>query len=274
MNRKPSFTNAILDFLEGKGFYLVVLLCVTVVGFSGWYLATQLGGPGDEPIDAVTATAPVTDGDAETAGSVPETGESAPVSGKAGIRVPAGSKPSPDPSASPSTEVTDPNPALTPAVSPETGAETGAETEEERVTTQVPLVYTWPVKGDVITAHSGDELVYNETMGDWRVHEGLDIAAVPGTEVLAAAAGTVAAIDAHDLMGTTVVIDHGEGMVSCYANLQSVPAVNVGDRVYTGTVIGAVGATAIAESAMAGHLHFSLTKEGAAVDPMDYLPQP
>lgn len=272
MNRKPTFTNAVLDFLEGKGFYLVVLLCVAVVGFSGWYLATQVGQSADDTVDAVTASGAIDATDAEVSGDMPGDEVGAPVSGRTEIKVPTVTSPAP----SQSPEVTEPTPATEPTPSTEPEEDKPAQTQNAAggMTTPVPLVYTWPVKGTVLTAHSADELVYNETMGDWRVHPGLDIAADAGTNVLATAAGTVTAIDAHDLMGTTVVIDHGEGMVSCYANLQSVPAVGVGDKVYTGTVIGAVGSTAIAESAMAGHLHFELMKDGVSVQPLDYLPQP
>ena len=269
MQRKPTFFSTVVKFLDGKGFYLVVLFCVAMVGFSGWYLATRLIGTEDEPVDAVTATAPVTDGEAEASGKVAGEGESAAVSGKTQIRVPADTEPSPSPSAGGK----DPEPAQSPTPSTEPESEQ-TQTAEGGMTTPVPLVYTWPVKGDVLTDHSGDRLVYDQTMGDWRVHSGMDIAAVPGTKVLAAAAGTVTAVEQDDLMGTVVTIDHGEGVVSRYANLGAVPDAAVGDKVYTGTVIGAVGETAIAESAMAAHLHFELTEDGAAVDPLDYLPAP
>lgn len=272
MNRKPTFTNAVLDFLEGKGFYLVVLLCVAVVGFSGWYLATQVGGV-DDTVDAVTASGPLDSADTEVSAGSPGEEAETPVSGRTEIKVPTVTSPAP----TQSTEVTEPKPTTQPVPStqPEDEPE-AAQTQSSGggMSTPVPLVYTWPVKGEVLTGHSADELVYNETMGDWRVHTGMDIAAAPGTNVLSTAAGTVAAIDTHDLMGTTVVIEHGEGMVSYYSNLQSVPAVEVGEQVHTGTVIGAVGNTAIAESAMAGHLHFELTKNGDSVQPLDYLPQP
>jgi murein DD-endopeptidase MepM/ murein hydrolase activator NlpD len=75
-----------------------------------------------------------------------------------------------------------------------------------------------------------------------------------------------------DLMGTTVIIDHGNGLKSIYSNLAATPTVSAGDSVDTGTVIGAVGDTAIAESERVSHLHFEMTKNGTAVDPSEYLP--
>lgn len=73
-------------------------------------------------------------------------------------------------------------------------------------------------------------------------------------------------------MGTTVVIDHGGELTSTYCNLASQPPVSVGDRVERGTVIGSVGDTAIAESALASHLHLEMAQNGLSVDPLSYLP--
>ena len=115
-------------------------------------------------------------------------------------------------------------------------------------------------------------LSYNPTMDDWRTHDGLDIASAAGTEVKAAAAGTVTAVLQDAMMGTTVVVEHGGGLNSTYSNLAAVPTVAVGDTVGAGSVLGSVGGTAIAESALASHLHFSMSLDGSTVDPLEYLP--
>ena len=73
------------------------------------------------------------------------------------------------------------------------------------------------------------------------------------------------------MMGTTVVIDHGDGCQTTYANLQAQPAVEAGDTVSAGQIIGTVGSTAAAESAQAPHLHFAVAKDGDAVDPEEFL---
>ena len=256
MNRKTTFGQKVLRFLDGKGFYLAVLVCVAAIGVSAWFFTRSLSSGQDDPTagGSVTADAPV-NGTEDDAQSV--LGDDAPltddgsqlVNGDAELEVTA----SPQPEESPA--------------QPE--EETGGE---EELPVSVPLVYTWPVKGELLSAHSGDSLLYDETMGDWRVHQGIDIAAAAGTTVKACAAGTVSAIVQDGLMGTTVIIDHGEDMVSVYSNLQAVPTVAVGDAVYTGDVIGSVGTTAIAESALDSHLHFELTCDGSPVDPLDYLP--
>jgi murein DD-endopeptidase MepM/ murein hydrolase activator NlpD len=132
-------------------------------------------------------------------------------------------------------------------------------------------VYTWPVKGEIISGYSLEVLAYDPTMGDWRTHSGVDIAAELGTPVLAFSAGTVESVAQDDLMGMKVTISHANGVKSIYANLAAKPSVKAGDKVETGTVIGAVGNTAIAESSRPSHLHFEVSKDGVPVDPQDYL---
>ena len=117
-----------------------------------------------------------------------------------------------------------------------------------------------------------DTLAYDETMGDWRTHDGVDIAAEAGTSVMAPAGGTVSDIYTDDLMGTTVVILHADSVLSTCSNLQGVPTVEIGDTVRTGDIIGTVGTSAIAESRQESHLHLSMTRDGVSVDPLEYLP--
>jgi murein DD-endopeptidase MepM/ murein hydrolase activator NlpD len=129
------------------------------------------------------------------------------------------------------------------------------------------------VKGTVIRDYGVETLAYDETMGDWRTHDGVDIAATAGTQVMAPAGGTVTDLYEDDLMGTTVVILHADGVMSTCSNLAAVPTVEVGDTVRTGDIIGSVGATALAESGEASHLHLSMSKNGLSVDPLSYLPE-
>ena len=95
-------------------------------------------------------------------------------------------------------------------------------------------------------------------------HSGMDIAAAAGTPVVAAAAGRV--IDAGDYFcnGNTVWLDHGSGLLTMYAHLASV-AVQVGDTVAPGAVIGAVGATG---RATGPHLHWGMNWFDTRIDPL------
>jgi murein DD-endopeptidase MepM/ murein hydrolase activator NlpD len=143
---------------------------------------------------------------------------------------------------------------------------------EETAAPKAAPVYTWPVKGEVLRDFSVETLSLDPTLGDWRTHSGLDIAASAGVEVLAMSAGKVEQVFADDLMGTTVVIDHGDGLTTTYSNLAGRPAVQAGDEVETGTIIGTVGSTAIGESGLGAHLHLEASLNEEPVDPTDYLP--
>ena len=134
-------------------------------------------------------------------------------------------------------------------------------------------VFTWPVKGEVLRDFSVEALSPDPTLGDWRTHGGLDIASAMGTKVLAMGAGTVREVFEDGLMGTTVVINHGDGLTTTYCNLAGQPTVEPGDLVSTGTILGAVGQTAIAESGMSPHLHLEAWKDGVPADPRELLPE-
>ena len=128
-----------------------------------------------------------------------------------------------------------------------------------------------PVSGDTAMPYSMDALCYNPTTRDWRVHDGVDIAAQAGTAVCAAADGTVYAVYSDEKMGMTVVLHHQDGYITEYASLDENVQVTPGDTVTAGQVIGCVGSTALMESAIGDHVHFTVSCNGAMVDPLDFL---
>ena len=143
-----------------------------------------------------------------------------------------------------------------------------SETDAQPV---APRLVVAPLVGEEVAAFSVDELKYNETLGDWRTHDGIDIAAEVGTQVIAACSGVVTAVRDDDMMGTLVTIAHDDGYETTYANLRSSPGVGEGQYVSAGEVIGAVGGSSIAEFSMPAHLHFSVSKDGVPCDPKEFL---
>ena len=133
--------------------------------------------------------------------------------------------------------------------------------------TKKPFRTGKPVSGQVVVDYAVDCLCYNPTTRDWRTHSGMDFAAESGTEVVAAADGTVYTVYEDEKMGTTVVICHEDGYVTTYCSLDPNVAVSVGDTVALGDVIGYVGSTALMECALGNHVHFSVTCDGESVDP-------
>jgi murein DD-endopeptidase MepM/ murein hydrolase activator NlpD len=137
--------------------------------------------------------------------------------------------------------------------------------------TRKPLQTAAPVEGEIVMVYAMDSLGYNPTTRDWRTHNGVDIAAEEGSKVFAAADGTVYTVYEDDTMGMTVVIRHRDGYITKYASLASEVTVKAGDTVTLGQQIGYVGNTALLESAIGDHLHFSVTCNDEPVDPAEFL---
>ena len=127
-----------------------------------------------------------------------------------------------------------------------------------------------PLDGSTVTVFSMSELLYDETMADWRTHEGLDIQAAEGDAVKTAAAGEVTSVTRDELMGTTVCITHSGGYVTRYSSLQENPPISQGQQLKAGDIVGYVG-TAAAEATMGPHLHFAVEKDGTLIDPKEYV---
>ena len=149
-----------------------------------------------------------------------------------------------------------------------------AETQPPQTQATVPskpLKTGLPVQGSEAAVYSMDALSYNETTRDWRVHNGVDIAADAGTEVCAAADGEVYTVYEDDSMGYTVVIRHDGGYLTRYASLSQDIPVKSGDTVSAGQVIGYVGDSALVETTLGSHIHFSVTHQDEPMNPADFL---
>lgn len=231
----------------GMGFYIALLVCAVAAGVVGYY---ALMNNEAETQDSLVQT-------------VDQQEEQDPVAVDAPEEEPAKPVISDEPVVVESLQ-----PAQEPQEEPE---EASAPVENVPASSEPTLEVVHPVQGETVSVFSVDTLSYDETLGDWRTHDGLDIQAAAGTAVAAAAAGTVLSVSEDGLLGTTVVIDHHNGYVTTYASLQPETAVLAGDEVGAGTVIGTVGNTSLSEAGLGAHLHFAVSKDGVPVDPAGFL---
>ena len=178
--------------------------------------------------------------------------------------------PGTDDVAEPMTNIPAPT-TMAPTTAPATEAPTKAPTQPKQDTTTSAQpksdFLVMPIGGDIIKEFTADQLVFSQTFGDYRAHNGIDIKTAKGEQVKAAGTGTVSAVYADALWGTVVEIDHGDGLTGIYSGLNQSPPIKKGDKVDSTTVIGSVD-TIPAEIADEPHLHFSMKVNGKYVDPV------
>ena len=168
--------------------------------------------------------------------------------------------------------VTDPD-ENKPDPNPDSGNEDTTPPVEEKPTDALPTRFLLPVSGVMQKKHSADVQVFSDTMGDYRVHLGIDIGTVAGASVSAMADGVIAQVWEDFYMGQCVAVSHSGDAYTIYKNLAAeLPeGVVVGATVKAGDVIGTVGESAAVEIADEPHLHVEMTVKGLQVDPTDYL---
>ncbi len=228
-------------FLRRNGLFLAAAVSLAAIGLAAAVLFTRSG-------DAPT---PVSRSDDEQLADV-----TSPAYAHTAVPLPVGTEaaPSPSPAATPApTFIPSPIPDFTPF--PE-------ETPDPALSQLQP-----PVDGSVIRVFAINSLIWSETLGQWMTHPGVDVTANKGDPVYAVLAGTVTAVYADDMLGTTVVIDHGNGLESVYSSLAEQPPVKEGDEVISRQEIGRIGDTALGECAERSHLHFELHYNGSPIDP-------
>lgn len=237
--------------LSTRGFYTILTVCALIIAASAWVLwsdATADEADGTQaslPIVTPAETTPESDIDTpvlgeDDAAAVGDMDEAAPDEGDADDETEA--------------EADD----------------TAAPTEPTPVETVTAPVYVRPVSGAVITPFSGDELLFQPTMGDWRVHTGTDFAAEAGETVMALTNGTVQEVVEDGLYGTCVTVSHDADLVTTYRGLTDVRVV-AGQAVSAGEALGAVAETIDAEAALGTHLHVEAARAGTAVDVLTLL---
>jgi len=155
--------------------------------------------------------------------------------------------------------------------SPEPVSEPEEPSDEQVLSPVSPtLAYVLPARGQIMTSYSQGELIKNVTLGDWRTHDGVDIAATKGDDIYAAADGVVTSVDSSPLWSTVVTIRHSDGHESIYSGLASNVSVQVGENVLARQVIGKLDGVPC-EISEESHLHFAMRKDGKWVDPLSVI---
>ena len=276
--RKKGF----VDFLDKKGFYVVLILCIAIVGVTAVILSTNnITSSGIEPYAKIipeatdqdsTESIDVDDSVVEEETDISQTSQSAVV-------IPS--------TTSGSVESIDKAVASASAESGDTAADvkkddtkkeepkkednTKKSSNTRKVTSSEKFIT--PVFGEISLEYAQDKLLYSKTLEEWRTHSGVDLAADRGTHVKAVADGVVSEIKNDPRFGITIIIDHKNGLKTIYANLASDEMVTANQKIKQGDVIGAVGNTAAFESLEKPHLHFEVLKGNKPVDPTTYLPK-
>ena len=247
----------IKKFLRSRGFTLALLACLVAAAAAGvWAVRTvrdelkksydDLTAPQEEPAPEPQLTLdpqeddvwqqPVTDA-AESAANVPKPEPPAPSASSSGAQSGSGLVHEPS--------------ALQGASSPASSSAAPASTQ--------------PVSGRVLNAYSGDELVYNKTLGDWRTHNGIDYACAKDAAVQSPTAGTVVLAGSDGSWGPTVAIKDSAGRVWRLCGVAS-PAVKEGETVSAGQTLGKVGSVSC-ECAEESHIHLEVKQDDSYLDP-------
>ena len=116
-----------------------------------------------------------------------------------------------------------------------------------------------------ITSDFGKARVYNDTLKGY--HSGTDFRAKVGTPIIASNDGVVVLVKDRFYSGGTVIIDHGQGVYTCYYHMSAF-SVTLGQKVNKGEELGLSGKSG---RVTGPHLHFSVRVGGVQVDPLQFV---
>ncbi len=148
---------------------------------------------------------------------------------------------------------------------------TNPDQETPDVPVSKPIVFGLPVLSPTSIGEYSESMVFNNTMGRFTAHMAIDFFADEGTDVLAVYDGKISNVENSILKGTTVTIDHGNGLFTVYNSLADGDSVIVGQTVKQGDVIGQVSLSNRQEYKSGAHLHFEVIENGESIDPSKYI---
>ncbi len=133
------------------------------------------------------------------------------------------------------------------------------------------IVFDMPTSGSIIKEYVGASVIYNQTLGVYQGHKAIDFGGDAGAEVFACYNGVVESITTSKLDGTTIVVDHLNGLKSSYNSVDVAENIEVGLVVEKGDVIGYIAQNNKKEYLDGPHLHFEVFENNVKIDPNKYL---
>ncbi len=252
---KINFDNTKNDgFFAKKGFYIALATCLVAIGAATWTAINTFSSLGNDTTLEVPSASLSAEPDTSSAYNF--------YSRSSEVYLETSSEDSSD-----EEDVSEPSSEIEESSESDTAAEPAQTTPEQK---EPAVTYVLPIKGTIIKNYSEKELQYSKTYNDWRIHQGIDIAAELGSEVVAIAGGIVKEVYSDPLWGTTIVIEHKNGIVSYYSGLDSETNVTAGQEVSTSQKIGKSGVIPC-ESADGIHLHLGIKKDGKWTAPLETM---
>lgn len=136
---------------------------------------------------------------------------------------------------------------------------------------QAEPTFAYPLKGEVVLPYSVDHAIYDPTLEQYHTNASVSLSAEQGTEVKAAADGTVKEIKKDAETGNTVTLEHSNGWLTTYGQLEDDVKVKESDSVKQGQAIGTVNTPTKYGAALGSHLDFAMEKDGTTVNPEEKL---
>ncbi|ABR46590.1 peptidase M23B [Alkaliphilus metalliredigens QYMF] len=282
-NDKKKDKKTLYQFLDKEGFYIILFLCVCIVAVTAIWVSNQSGddfiseAPEDRGPDVT-----LVEGDGEEQEQEEDSRETAIV----GESEEEGE---PSEETSQNTEKLEEQEQIQEQESEKPIVEATPKQEEKPKTQEIiedkdakeevaPTASSaqdmaLPVVGKLGMSFADDRLVYHRTLEQWATHHGIDLHAEEGAPVKTVLTGEVVEVLNDSIIGITVTIDHGDGLMTRYSNLSTDAMVNVGDHVEKGKTISGVGKTSVNKREEGALLHFQVLKDNKPVDPQAYLPK-
>ena len=144
----------------------------------------------------------------------------------------------------------------------------GGETEP----VDTKIVFAMPMKNaEVIKKYTHDTVVFNSTLGAYMGHLAIDYKATDNDDVYCVYDGVVESVQTSYLTGTTITINHGNGLKTVYNSVEADEKLYEGKKVEKGEVLGKISANNLQEYKDGAHLHFEVIKNNEKIDPEEYL---